>query len=376
MERKYLEIHLENGSRFYYNEDKLELVKEELEKFLEWDKSMDSLSFAKKMMFSHELKANNLVEGYSDDLELIEAIVAKKTARIQDDEVRKRINNLYKGYQYILDHRIMDERHLHELYTILSKDLLSNYDLTHMGKLYRGAPVYILQNGRIDMELEEAIDYENIEQLIAEYFDFIHAPFIGSTKTDEYIKSQIMHFYFVYIHPYFDVNGRTSRTMAMWYLMLKKAYPFIIFNRGISFKGTKYDATIRKAKERKDLTLFLEMMLDTLKIELEKEKIMQDVASSTSFKMGSIDYQTILYFLTMNGLRTCLDFVVFYNHFNDHKKPSEIYHEMLEPLIDAGIFNCIRQTKGEIASIPNQVLELNPLLYDYNPNYLKRVKLK
>lgn len=376
MERKYLEIHLENGSRFYYQNAKLEPIKEELESFLSWVKSMDSLSFAKKMMFSHELKANNLVEGYGDDLELIEAIVERKTARIKDETVRKRIYNLYKGYQYILAHRLMDEKHLIDLYSILSQDLLSAYDLSHMGPKYREAPVYILKNGRIDTELEEAVNYQNIERLIQDYFDFIHSSDDISCKTDEYIKSQIMHFYFVYIHPFFDVNGRTSRTMAMWYLMQKKAYPFIIFNRGISFKGSKYDSVIADVKKNRDLTRFLEMMLDTLKIELEKEKIMQDVAGSTSYKMGSVDYQTVLYFLTMNGLKTAADFAKFYNNFNDHKKPSEIYHEMIEPLIDAHVFNVVRETKGLIGDIPNQVLELNPHSYDSDPNYLKRVKLK
>ena len=75
-----------------------------------------------------------------------------------------------------------------------------------------------------------------------------------------------MHFYFVYIHPYFDVNGRTSRTMSMWYLLKNEAYPFIIFNRGISFKGSKYDRVIKDTKESNDMTCFLLMMLETLKV--------------------------------------------------------------------------------------------------------------
>ena len=49
-----------------------------------------------------------------------------------------------------------------------------------------------------------------------------------------------MHFYFVYIHPYFDVNGRTSRTLAMWYLLNEEAYPYIIFNRAINNNASNY----------------------------------------------------------------------------------------------------------------------------------------
>ena len=64
------------------------------------------------------------------------------------------------------------------------------------------------------------------------YFAFFNAPTFSQTMTDQYVKSQILHFYFVYIHPYFDVNGRTSRTMALWHLLNSQAYPYIIFNRG------------------------------------------------------------------------------------------------------------------------------------------------
>ena len=164
----------------------------------------------------------------------------------------------------------MDEEHLHDLYNILSDGILDEYDLQNMGPLYREKSVYILNNGRLDMDLEQGVKATNIENLINKYFTYVNEV-TNDSKINEYIKSQIMHFYFVYIHPYFDVNGRTSRTLAMWYLLKKEAYPYIIFNRGISFKGSKYDKIIKEAKERCDLTKFLEMMLDTLKIELEKE---------------------------------------------------------------------------------------------------------
>ena len=68
--RNYLELPKENGPRFYYRSEPLQKSKDELEEFLEWDKSMNNLAFARKMMYSHELKANNLVEGHGDDLEL------------------------------------------------------------------------------------------------------------------------------------------------------------------------------------------------------------------------------------------------------------------------------------------------------------------
>ena len=373
--RNYLELPKENGPRFYYRSEPLQKSKDELEEFLEWDKSMNNLAFARKMMYSHELKANNLVEGYGDDLELIEAVIKRKIDTIKDAEIKQRILNLYHGYYYILHHRKMDAEHLHELYQILSENLLCEYDRENMGLLYREKAVYILQNGRLDVDLAEGVYYQNIEKLMSYYFAFVNET-CDLSQIDEYIKSQIMHFYFVYIHPYFDVNGRTSRTMAMWYLLKKQAYPYIIFNRGISFKGSKYDRVIKDAKESCDITYFLEMMLDTLKLELEKEHIMQDIASSCKHKLSGVDFQTLLYFLTMNGSKTLADFGVIYNRFNDKKATNEIYMEMIEPLIDMEIFKVIRQTKRIIGNIPNVELELNPTFFENDEKHLSRIKLK
>ena len=373
--RNYLELPKENGPRFYYRSEPLQKSKDELEEFLEWDKSMNNLAFARKMMYSHELKANNLVEGYGDDLELIEAVIKRKIDTIKDAEIKQRILNLYHGYYYILHHRKIDAEHLHELYQILSENLLCEYDRENMGPLYREKAVYILQNGRLDMDLSEGVYYQNIEKLMSYYFAFVNET-CDLSQIDEYIKSQIMHFYFVYIHPYFDVNGRTSRTMAMWYLLKKQAYPYIIFNRGISFKGSKYDRVIKDAKESCDITYFLEMMLDTLKLELEKEHIMQDIASSCKHKLSGVDFQTLLYFLTMNGSKTLADFGVIYNRFNDKKTTNEIFGEMIEPLIDMEILKVIRQTKRIIGNIPNVELELNSTFFENDKSHLSRIKLK
>lgn len=373
--RNYLILPKENGMNFYYRNESLEKSKNELEEFLKWDKSMDNLAFARKMMYSHELKANNLVEGYGDDLELIESIIKRKTETIKDTETKQRILNLYHGYYYILHHKKMDQYHLHELYQILSKNLLYEYDKANMGPLYRQKAVYILQNGRLDTDLSEGADYRNIEDLMSSYFDYVNND-SPKSQIDEYIKSQIMHFYFVYVHPYFDVNGRTSRTMSMWYLLKSKCYPYIIFNRGISFKGSKYDKIIKEAKERSDITYFLEMMLDTLKLELEKEHIMQEIASSSNHKLSGVDFQTLHYFLTMNGSKTVADFGVIYNRFNDKKSGSLIYREMLEPLIDMEVLKVVRQTKKMIGNVPNFELELNSKLFDYDTVHLSRIKLK
>ena len=372
----YLDLPIKNGRRMSINYDDFNDIKDELELFLEEEDYMNSRKFAKSVLFLQEIKSNNTIEGITDDLIVIEKAISDASS-IKNIKQRRRIINLYNGYKYILTHKTIDEKHFKELYGILSDGLLEKSDIAKMGDLYREDKVYILKNGRLDIEPDQGLPFDLVPEYMKIYFDYVNGNMNSdSTMTDYFIKSQIMHFYFVYIHPYFDVNGRTSRTMDMWYLLKKQAYPYIIFNRGISFKGSKYDRVIKDAKESCDITYFLEMMLDTLKLELEKEHIMQDIASSCKHKLSGVDFQTLLYFLTMNGSKTLADFGVIYNRFNDKKTTNEIYMEMIEPLIDMEIFKVIRQTKRIIGNIPNVELELNPTFFENDEKHLSRIKLK
>ena len=305
-------------------------------------------------MFSHELKANNQIEGYGDDVEMIKRVIAR-AKDIQDKDKRQRILNLYHGYNYILKNKEINKDTLKKLYSILSKDLLESRDLARMGEYYRTAPVYILKHGRLDIEPYQGVLATDVESYMEDYFKFLNTEIDGNI-TEEYIKSQILHYYFVYIHPYFDVNGRSSRTLSMWYLINKKSYPYIIFNRGISFKDGEYTRVIEDVRSFHDLSYFIDHMLTTVKIELEKEFVMQIEANLANDKLTAIDYQTLLYFLTMKGRKSVLDFVNMYNRFNDKKKAKEVYETMIVPLLDKKVLDIERSTKKNMFDDNNNVI--------------------
>lgn len=373
-DRLYLNLTHNDGTKLFLKPSSFVSLANELEEFLEGEKHLATKTFAKKVMFSHEIKANNQVEGYGDDIFLIKEVI-KKAEGIKDTEQRQRILNLYHGYNYILKGNDINPDTLKKLYSLLSKDLLIESDAVRMGEYYRTAPVYILKGGRLDLEPDQGVDESRIEEFISKYFEFLNTNFDGS-MTDEYIKSQILHYYFVYIHPYFDVNGRTSRTLAMWYLLNNKCYPYIIFNRGIGFQGRDYDRVIEDVKKFNDLSFFISYMLRTVKIELEKEYIMQVVASYASEKLDATDYQTLLYFLSMNGLKTVMDFSCIYNRFNDKKRVRVIFDTMIKPLLDKGIFDIERPTnKLMYNDNVNLVLKLKPSLDGIDRNKVKNVNL-
>lgn len=375
MAKEKLPLKTLTGIPFRINIDILKEIEEELELFLLEEDFMNTRDFSKKVMFNQEIKANNTVEGYNDSVSFIKKVI-ENASEEQNIEKRNRIINLYNGYQYILKGQDITEENVLKLYKILSKDLLEEYDLSHMGEKYRKAPVYILKSGRLDDSMDEGIPYKKIEEYMDSYFEFIDTFKVDDSQTEEFIKSQIMHFYFVYIHPFFDINGRSSRTIAMWYLLNKEVYPYIIFNRGINF-DSNYDRVIGTSKTRLDITEFLKYMLISVKKELEKEYIIHNLDSQSERQWHTIDYQALNYFLALNGEKTVLDYASTYNRLNTKKNTKTIFENMLLPMIEDETLKITRTTKKNMfENVPNLVLELNKdKVNEINLEKVKRLKL-
>lgn len=371
----YLRLPFKNGKYLKVDYNNFLEIQDELELFLDEESYMNSRKFAKKVLFSQEIKSNNMVEGITDDLFIIEKVILD-TSSIKDEKIRKRIINLYNGYKYILTHKVMDSNHLKDLYAILSDGLLEDSDMARMGNFYRKDKVFILKNGRLDAEPDQGLPFDLIDKYMNIYFDYVNCEINGNSLTEHFIKSQIMHFYFVYIHPYFDVNGRTSRTMAMWYLINHDVYPFIIFNRAITFEASNYDKAIMDTKKFWDISFFIKYMMVNVKRELEKEMIMGQIKDSTSMKLEAIDYQSIMYILSMNDEVNVLNFATTYKRFNDHKPIRQIYEEMIVPLKDKGVLEVVRNTnKMMFDNNPNEVLRINPSKFDKTNPKIRRLNL-
>ena len=342
-----LPLEMENRKMFL-DEEKIDFNKRKLEKFLENEPQVKNDFFAKKVLLSNEVQSNNSVEGYYDDIKKIKEVVLSSKKPKNKKEIDKlRIINLYKGYKYILDEKDINKYTLKKLYSILSDGLIQEYDLKNMGEFYRLKPVYIHNSNNLSKPPAEGVEMGKINYYMDELFSFINSNFNSKCLTDEYIKSQIIHFYFVYIHPYFNINGRCARTIAMWHLLNNKAFPYVIFNRGIEFNKQEYYKVIMDVSKFANISFFVNYMMKTVLIELQKEHVIQNVASDNKDLTGT-DYQTLHYLLSMNGILTLCDFANTYNRFNNKKKILEIYSEMIEPLLDKKIIIKQRQTNKKI----------------------------
>ncbi len=366
---------LKSEKPLFYNKDKLQELKEELEEFLsDKDNSyMNKVAFAERFMGCQEIQSNNSIEGYNDDVKRIISVTSRQRNNDKSDSI---ITNLYNGYKMILECPEINKENLKKLYTILSNDLISEEDKILMGEYYRNAPVYIYYSRILTTAPDEGVDYRFIDECMDSLFDYLNDGSSTLSATDQFIKSQIAHYYFVYVHPYFDVNGRTSRTVGMWHLLNNKAYPYIIFNRAIPLTLKKYYKIIREVRAFNNATFFLNYMLGNVKVELEKERVISSINESIHGELTASDYQTLLYILSLNGLKSCKDFASFYNRINGKTSVTTVRDEMLMPLIDKDILKVVRETNSGLNDGTNNfVFQLNRNLIDDDPAKIKKLKI-
>lgn len=354
--RLYLPLPLDNGSLFLVDDD-LTPQKEELESLLGTINNMNNKDFSKRVLFGQEIKSNNTIEGYNDDISLVKSVIKHPTSCLNEEQ-RKRILNMYRGYKYILQDKEINKDNLRELYNILSDGLLSKGDLENMGEYYRLDPVYIFYSAILSKEPDMGIDASLLEERMNILLEYLNSKNNFSCMTDYFIRSQIAHFYFVYLHPYYDINGRTARTTAMWYLINKEAYPYIIFNRAIQLDKNTYYTVIRDGRRFHNVTYFLNYMLKNTLIELEKEYTMEMITDNAMYELTDGEIQTLYYILSMKSNLTYFDFCSFYNHLNSHKKPTDIKKEVILPLLEKGIILEGRKSKND----DNNFFTLNPKL--------------
>ncbi len=365
---KTVNLKLCSGQPIYYNQQTLLPYQKEIEDFLVNEDYMNTLSFAKHMMMAQEIKCNNRIAGI-DNLSDLDKIIKNLNIPL---ELKQRIIGLYSGYQYILENKMIDEDHLNELYLKFNIDEKYQTDNESKSGYYRSKPVYILKGNCVGDHYFKGIAPDQIKDYMKRLFYYI-----DNEDENCFLKSQIVHFYFVYIHPYYDLNGRISRALSMWYLLNNESYPFTIFNKAVAFSKRRYEQTIITTRENGDITVFLKNMLIQVKRELEKEYIIHSISQKTNVPLSKQFSQLVDYLLMMKGNITAKDFVVIYNNYNVSKPPEMIVREQIIPLIEQGIILDIGKTKGFISrDFSNMNLAINPDMIDIDRSKIKYLQLE
>ena len=372
-----LPLTTEDNKIFILKKEFLKSIKEELESFCFETNFSNTKSFPKEILFTHELKNNNAIEGYYEDLSSIIKIINNPYIHI--DKLHKeyqRILNLFKGYEYILKGNKINKDTLKELYQILSINLLNENEVLKENSYYRDNNVYIFYSSNLSKQPDMGFNEKNIEKHMNELFNFINSDNNSLSEVELFFKSQIIHFYMVYIHPYFDINGRTSRTTSLWFLNNNNSYPYTIFNRAITYNKKNYYKIIREVKQHRNLTPFIDFIAKGTKVELEKEYIIRSIENNTSKKLSPIDKQMIQYILTNNSQNTLIDIQDVYNRFNPRKSLKYINETLLMPLLEYGIILKKGSTHKQIyQGNYNYNFVLNKNNLDFDKSKIKRLSI-
>lgn len=165
------------------------------------------------------------------------------------------VKNMMNAIKFIIDDKPdFNKENLLKLYKILSKDCLPQEIEMKPGQYYRDDSVYI---GDF-----EGAPYNMIDECMNSLFDFVNT---NTFKDYEEYIPHICHYYILYIHPYFDYNGRTARMVSFWlsYINNITAAPIFLSEAINETKQEYYHAIVDTRVANNDLTYFLGYILET-----------------------------------------------------------------------------------------------------------------
>ena len=217
-------------------------------------------------ILSNELDKTNKIEG-------IETIKSEIYSSLKDDKKSSKKNNKLEGiikkYKDIMEKNFKDTQHIDSLssfrkiYDEMFEDFEKSGNYKLDGKYFRKDTVKVI-NGlgntiHIGINGEEEIE-KNMENLI-QFMNKNDVPFL--------VKASISHFFFEYIHPFYDGNGRFGRYLLSLYLA-RKLDNITAFSLSYSISKNLDDyyksfVEVEDINNYGEMTFFVENILKTIK---------------------------------------------------------------------------------------------------------------
>ena len=165
------------------------------------------------------------------------------------------IKNMANAIEYVFKRPDFTKENLRHLYDLLSDGCLDYEDRLMDGDYYRNDQVFI--------DGYEGCPADKIEECMNSLFDFVNENFTKNNITG-FMLPHIAHYYVLYIHPYFDYNGRTARMVSLWiyFLINSDSYPPFISDAINQTKGKYYSALSESRNAHNDITYFLLYIFD------------------------------------------------------------------------------------------------------------------
>ena len=153
------------------------------------------------------------------------------------DEQENRIMGLKKGFEFICADNEITEENIYKLYMTAVGGFLDDADKLKGKSFYRHDDVFVMSD-RVE---HKGISADKVEFYMKQLIKFINA----DDGINDLLKAAVIHFYFCFVHPYFDGNGKMARLLHLWFLINKgyKSALFIPFSSKIEkTRKNYYDA--------------------------------------------------------------------------------------------------------------------------------------
>lgn len=217
-------------------------------------------------ILSNELYKTNKIEGIESSKSQIYSSLKENG---KSNKKANKLEGIIKKYKDIMEKNFKDTQHIDKLtsfrkiYGEMFEDFEKSGNYKLDGKYFRKDTVKIINSvGKtihIGIDGEEAIE-KNMEDLI-QFMNRKDIPFL--------VKASISHFFFEYIHPFYDGNGRFGRYLLSSYLA-RKLDILTAFSLSYSISKNLDDyyksfVEVKDVNNYGEITFFVENILKTIK---------------------------------------------------------------------------------------------------------------
>ena len=166
------------------------------------------------------------------------------------------IKNMKDGIDFVSSLPEFNKENLFKLYSLLSHDCLEKDDELHPGDYYR--------YDSVEISRYHGCPHNKIDELMDSLFNYVNKTLKSEDIKELILLPHIAHYYIIYIHPYFDYNGRTARMVSYWIYLLSgiNIFPPIISEAINQTKSQYYKAIELTRDSHNDLTYFLKYLLN------------------------------------------------------------------------------------------------------------------
>ena len=222
-----------------------------------------------------------------------------------------RFSGIIKKYKQITENKIEKINSAEEIRKIydevFSEEIMINPENQLDGKLFRKGLVYVTDSSMKNVHLGDSTEdliLKHIQNLII---------FMNKKDINFLLKACITHYYFEYIHPFYDGNGRFGRLIFSMYLAKKlDVFTGLSLSYAIFSEKEKYSKLFLNTSNSKnfgEITFFLIGMLELIKKGQESiMKMLEDKIEKLNFSRNYLNN------LNLSDLEKDIMFVYIQNH--------------------------------------------------------------